>query len=180
MVTTVFFSPHAESTDNARKRASGYADVDLSPRGVEDALALARHYSAIELDAVFCSDLRRATRTAALLFGERGLSIQADARLREFDYGQLTQCPVAQMENEIPNRLEVSFPGGENVVQAIQRVVVCLNEILHRHVGQRLVIIGHRATRYGIEYLHRGVSVAQLIHEPWEWREIPIWQYQFE
>jgi hypothetical protein len=39
-------------------------------------------------------------------------------------------------------------------------------------------VIGHRATRYGLEYWCGDVSLEEIVRTPWQWREIPIWRYE--
>lgn len=173
---TIFYSPHATSVDNEARRASGHADVPLSARGQEEAAALGQHYAANKLDAIYCSDLQRATVTAALAFGARGLPIIPDARLREFDYGDLTQHP--RDEFTLEQYLTEPFPGGESVAQAVQRVGDCLRAILRDRDGQTVVVIGHVATYYGIAYWCGTASLAEIVAAPWEWRDVPIWRFE--
>src|SRR5258708_3238455 len=101
---TIFYSPHMTSVDNEAKPASGHADIPLSPLGRKLAQELGQHYAQKTLDAIFHSDLQRATTTAQLAFAERGLPLVPDARLREYDYGEMTQYTVEQVEQEFPRR----------------------------------------------------------------------------
>ncbi len=94
---TLFYSPHMTSVDNEAGRASGHADVPLSPAGQQLAQKLGQHYATKGLDAIFCSDLRRAATTAQIAFAPRALPIMPDAHLREYDYGDLTQAPIARV-----------------------------------------------------------------------------------
>jgi broad specificity phosphatase PhoE len=100
------------SVDNEAKRASGHADVPLSARGREEARELGAHYASIALDGIYCSDLQRAVTTARITFAGRRLPIIPDARLREYDYGELTRFPVAQVEQAFLRRLREPFPHG--------------------------------------------------------------------
>src|SRR5260370_32186501 len=99
---TLFLSPHMTSVDNEAERASGHADVPLCELGRQEAHELGQHYATKPLDAVFCSDLQRAVVTSQIAFADRGLPIIPDARLREYDYGDMTQYPLAQVEPEFP------------------------------------------------------------------------------
>src|SRR5262245_30912748 len=101
----LLYSPHMTSVDNEAKRASGHADVPLSDAGRQQAKELGKHYAAVGLDAIFCSDLQRALTTTQIAFGERQISITPDARPREYDYGELTQHPVSEVEKEFPRRI---------------------------------------------------------------------------
>ncbi len=174
---TVYYSPHATSVDNEAGRASGHADAPLTERGRHSALALARHYAAIRVDAVFCSDLRRAADTAVLVFGEGSAPITPDARLREFDYGTLTQAPVAHVEAEFPLRISAPFPHGESMVDVAERLGAFLRDTLAAYDGGTVAVIGHRGTKWGLDYWCGQLSLERIALTPWTWREVPIWRY---
>ena len=118
----VFYSPHATSVDNEAKRASGHADVPLSSLGRRQAQELGQHYATETLDAVFSSDLQRATTTAQIAFANRGLPLAPDARLREYNYGDMTQHPIEQVEAEFPRRVISPFPHGESLQMVVQDI----------------------------------------------------------
>jgi broad specificity phosphatase PhoE len=175
---TLFYSPHMTSVDNEAGRASGHADVPLSVLGRQLAQELGQHYATEALDAVFCSDLQRASTTAQIAFSGRNLPLIPDARLREYDYGALTHYPTAQVEEEFPLRITEPFPNGESLLLVVQRVGAFLRDVLHEYDGKTIVVIGHRATRYGLEYWCGDVSLEEIVRTPWQWREIPIWRYE--
>jgi len=166
------------SVDNETRRASGHADVPLSDLGRQQARELGQHYAAEAPDAIFCSDLQRAVLTAQIAFSDRALPIVPDARLRECDYGDLTQYPVARVEEEFPLRLTKPFPRGESLLMVVQRVGAFLRDVLREYDGKTIVVIGHRATKYGLEYWCGDVSLEDIVRTPWEWREVPIWRYE--
>ncbi len=174
---TLFYSPHMTSVDNEAGRASGHADVPLSALGRRQAQELGQHFAAEALDAIFYSDLQRASTTARLAFSDRELPLVPDARLREYDYGDLTQYPVARVEEEFPRRITEPFPNGESLLMVVQRVGAFLWDVLRGYDGKTIVVIGHRATRYGLEYWCGDASLEEIVRTPWEWREIPIWRY---
>jgi broad specificity phosphatase PhoE len=175
---TLFYSPHMTSIDNETGRASGHADVPLSTNGRQQAQELRQHYAAEAIDAVFCSDLQRALTTAQIAFSSRTLPLVPDARLREYDYGDLTQYPVAQVEKEFSQRITETFPHGESLLMVVQRVGAFLRDVLQQYEGETVVVIGHRATRYALEYWCDNASLEEIVATPWEWREIPIWRYE--
>jgi len=175
----IFYSPHMTSTDNEAKRASGHADVPLSPAGRERARELGQHYAIEALDAIFHSDLQRAATTTQIAFAGRGISLIPDARLREYDYGDLTQHPIEQVEAEFPLRIMEPFPHGESLLMVVQRVGAFLRDALLDYDGKTIGVIGHRATKYGLEYWYGDASLEQIVNTEWEWRDIPIWCYEF-
>src|SRR6185437_1259411 len=142
---TLFYSPHMTSVDNEARRASGHADVPLSEAGRQRARELGQQYADVALDAVFASDLQRAAATAALAFAGRGVPIALDARLREYDYGEMTQHQVAEVEAEFLRRIAEPFPGGESLEMVVARVGAFLREVWGAYDAQSVVVIGHRA-----------------------------------
>ncbi len=169
------FETHATSSDNEAGLASGWRDVDLSERGVRQAIELGTRYAADLPALVLTSDLRRASRTADLAFGPH-VPIRRDARLRECDYGQLTGTPVASIEALRAGAVATPFPGGESYRQATARVRHCLADLAGAWPGGWVLVIGHRATHYAIEHLLAGVALEAAVTAPWQWQ--PGWTYE--
>jgi alpha-ribazole phosphatase/probable phosphoglycerate mutase len=176
-VLTVYYTPHATSVDNEAGRASGHADVPLSALGRQQAAQRGRDYADIALDAVFCSDLQRAHTTAQIAFAARGLPIIPDPRLREFDYGDMTQIPHTELH--LDQRITKPFPNGESVTDAVRRMGDWLSEVLRDHDGKTILAIGHRATRNALEYWSGDAELEDIISAHWEWCDVPVWRYEF-
>lgn len=175
---TLFYSPHAQSVDNEIGRASGYADVPLSDLGRQQAQELGHHYTTEALDAIFCSDLQRASTTAEIAFPKRAQFLVRDARLRECDYGDMTQHPFVQVAAERARRITEPFPNGESIFMVVQRTGAFLRDVMQEYDGKTILAIGHGATKYGLAYWCGNTSLETLIHAPSEWRDIPIWRYE--
>ncbi|HKV44307.1 MAG TPA: histidine phosphatase family protein [bacterium] len=175
---TLFYSPHAASVDNEAGRASGHADVPLSAIGCRQAHVVGRHYAMKALHAVFCSDLQRAYTTAEIAFSGRGLPIARDARLRECDYDDLTQCPTTQLEEALARHITEPFPNGQSVVIVAWGVGDFLRHLLREHDGKTIAVIGHRTTRYGLDYWCGDASLEEIVRARWEWRDIPVCCYE--
>jgi broad specificity phosphatase PhoE len=175
---TLFYSPHMTSIDNEAGRASGHADVPLSERGQQLALELGQHYATKKPDAVFCSDLQRASRTGQIAFSRRSVPRFTDARLRETDFGDLTQHPPTELDEE--QHIREPYPNGESLLMAVERVGSFLHDIMREYDDQTIVVIGHKATKWGIEYYCGDATLEEVIHTPWEWRDVPIWQYTLD
>ncbi len=171
----IVFEAHATTPDNEQKKASGHNDVELSPLGEEQARELGARWIDTHFDAVFCSDLSRAYRTAEIAFDGRNIPIIKDARLRECDYGDWTGRPSKEVEEERPNRITDPFPGGECYADTSFRVLSFLNEISQTHDGKTVMIIGHRATQYGLERWINAVPLKVSVSTHWVWQ--PGWTY---
>jgi 2,3-bisphosphoglycerate-dependent phosphoglycerate mutase len=173
-MTHLYFETHATSLDNEAGRASGWHDVDLSPAGEAQARALGARYEGVGLDAVHCSDLWRAWRTAELAFGDR-VPVVRDIRLRECDYGDLTRASVADVDRLRLTHLSTPFPGGESYEQVVARTRAFLDDVVPSHGGRPLLVIGHRATFFALEHLLRGRPLAEVVADPFQWQA--GWQY---
>jgi alpha-ribazole phosphatase/probable phosphoglycerate mutase len=176
-VVTINFEPHATSFDNEYHVASGHHDVDLSPLGEEQAKELGRRRAGEHFEAVFCSDLKRSYRTAELAFSRR-FPIITDARLRECDYGSFTRRPKAEVDTEVPKRIVAPFPNGESYEQVTARMRSFLKDLLRNYDGKTVMIIGHRATQYGLDHWIKGMPLNEVLTAPWKWQ--PGWAYYLE
>ena len=63
---------------------------------------------------------------------------------------------------------------------AVQRVGNFLQEVVRDYDSKTIIIIGHVATKYGLEYWSSSDSLEDIVQASWEWRDIPIWHYQFD
>ena len=174
-MVTIIFEAHGTTVDNEAKRASGHSDSPLSALGEEQARTMGERYKDEEFDAIFCSDLARSYRTAEIAFSGRRMRIKKDARLRECNYGDLTGSSSETIENERPKRIHEPFPNGESYEQAAERIKSFLNDLVSKYDGKQVLIIGHRATQYGLMHLIDGVPLEKVVAAPWEWQ--PGWVY---
>jgi broad specificity phosphatase PhoE len=173
----IIFESHATSLDNERGLASGHYDVDLSELGEQQASQLGERHKGEHFDAIFVSDLKRSFETGELAFG-KSFPIIKDSRLRECDYGDLTRKPDTEIASAKAKYIHEPFPGGESYVQVAERMKSFLQDLLKNYDGKKVMIIGHRATQYGLEHWINGVQLKQAITAPWHWQ--PGWEYKLK
>ena len=174
MAVEIIFEAHGTTHDNEAHRSSGHNDVELSALGIQQSKEMGERYKNENFNAIFCSDLQRSYKSAEIAFGSR-FPIIKDARLRECDYGDLTGHPSEEVDIEKPKRIHEPFPNGENYEQASERMRSFLQELLRDYDGKRVMIVGHRATQYGLEHWIKGRSLKEVISAPWKWQ--PGWSY---
>ncbi|HRH32796.1 MAG TPA: histidine phosphatase family protein [bacterium] len=174
---SIVFEPHGTTIDNEAHRASGHNDVELSPLGIQQSKEMGERYKDDHFDAIFCSDLQRAYKSAEIGFRDKWPIIK-DARLRECDYGDFTQHPSSEVDVQKPLRISEPFPHGESYEQASERMKSFLQDIKKNYDGKKIMIIGHRATQYGLEYWINKVPLEKIIITPWKWQ--PGWMYQLD
>lgn len=177
MAITLVFETHSITVDNEQGRATGWLPGQLSERGRALARELGRRRSGDQITAVFSSDLARATETASAAFDGSAIPLLYDWRLRECDYGQRNGMPAAELHASRREHLDQPYPGGESWQQAITRVGRFLHDLPLRWEGQRILIIGHVATRWGLDHYLNGMPLEDLIEQDFAWQE--GWEYQF-
>ena len=177
MPVTIIFESHGTTADNERHLASGWADVELSDLGVKQSKEMGERYSNYHFDAIFCSDLQRSYKGAEIAFGNK-FPIIKDSRLRECDYGDLAQHLSQEVDPEKPKRISEPFPNGESYKQTSERMKNFLQDLLKNYGGKKVMIIGHRATQYGLEHWIKKISLQEIIAAPWKWQ--PGWEYILE
>jgi 2,3-bisphosphoglycerate-dependent phosphoglycerate mutase len=170
------FETHSTTVDNELGCATGWLPGRLSEQGLIQARRLGRRRSGDQVTAVFSSDLARAAQTVSAAFAESAIPVLYDWRLRECDYGSANGMPVAELHAGRREHLDRPYPGGESWRQAITRVGRFLGDLPLRWNGQRVLVIGHVATRWGLEHFLNGVLLEDLVEQDFAWQE--GWEYR--
>lgn len=176
MPIEIVFETHALSEDNERGIATGWLPGRLSARGRQNAAQMGERRRDDQIAAVFTSDLRRASQTAQIAFGDTDIPILYDWRLRECDFGERNGTPAVEIHKDREEYIDQPYPGGESHRQAVHRVTGLLTDLPTRWAGQRLMIIGHLATYRALEHLINHATLEELIATRFTWREHG-WEY---
>ncbi len=174
---SVVFETHSITEDNERGIATGWLPGRLSAQGRSLAHQLGERRRDDGIVAVFSSDLGRAMETASIAF-ESAVPVLYDWRLRECDYGELNGTSAGQLHAQLATYLDRPYPRGESWQQAVARVGRFLADLPLRWAGTRVLIIGHIATRWGLEHFLNGVSLEALAAAPFRWQE--GWEYRLD
>jgi phosphoserine phosphatase len=164
-VTIVLLARHGQSDWNATRRWQGHADRPLTQKGRAQATALAERLAHIELEAVYSSDLRRASDTARVVAEAQGLELAQLPELREVDVGAWSGLTREEAEERFPEgfaRWREGFPGwddGENYDDMAQRVIGAVVEIALAHEGGRVLVVSHGGPIRAIHAAALGLDV---------------------
>ncbi len=109
---------HGESVGNQQRLFSGWSQMPLTEKGMDQARATHEKVKDLSFDRVFSSDLLRAIQTAQLVLPGKEPILDPD--LRESDVGSLTDRSVDACLQEYGDRIpysrmyrEFSYFGGE-------------------------------------------------------------------
>jgi 2,3-bisphosphoglycerate-dependent phosphoglycerate mutase len=135
-MATLVLVRHGESQWNLENRFTGWVDVPLSPKGIEEARQAGRKLKkeGIRFDVAYTSDLKRAQHTLALILEEldrKDLPVQKDQALNERHYGDLqglNKQETAQKFGDEQVKIwrrsyDVPPPGGESLKDTAARTL---------------------------------------------------------
>jgi 2,3-bisphosphoglycerate-dependent phosphoglycerate mutase len=171
----IVFETHSITEDNENGVATGWLPGRLSERGRGLARELGGRRRRDGLAAVITSDLRRAIETSDIAFEDASLPVFRDWRLRECNYGRLNGTAAALVHSDRRRHLDAPYPGGESWGEAVNRVESSLIDVRTLFDGQRVLVIGHMATRWALERLVNERTLAELATEEFRWQA--GWRY---
>ena len=151
MAVQIVYETHATTLDNENGIATGWLPGDVSATGRDNARELGRRRRDDGLDLVITSDLARAVQTVEIAFTGAHVPVLTDPRLREVDYGDLNGAPVDVVHRQRRDRVDKPFPGGQRYREATESVSTLLDELLRDRDGQRVLLVGHVATRLALD-----------------------------
>ncbi|MFO0766727.1 MAG: 2,3-bisphosphoglycerate-dependent phosphoglycerate mutase [Nitrospiraceae bacterium] len=147
---------HGESQWNLENRFTGWVDVPLSPKGVEEAKAAAQKLSGYRFDRAFSSVLARANETMRLILeslGQTTIPIEKDKALNERMYGELQGLNKAETAKKYGDEqvkiwrrsYDVRPPGGESLKDTAERVLPYYESRIKPYVlkGETILIAAH-------------------------------------
>ena len=150
MSVKIMYYVHGTTTDNELHVSSGWKNVELSPKGIEQSFALKEKVPMDKIDVVFCSDLKRAVVSANNIFGGVKEIIE-DSRIRECNYGDLDGKDTSLVKYE--EHIQVPFPNGESLKDVEERIKDFLNSIKEKYDGKTVALVAHKAPQLAIEVL---------------------------
>lgn len=151
---SIYLLRHGQTPYNADgNRYCGRTDLALTDKGIQQAEAVYQRMKGLPLDAVYSSPLSRARRTAELATGWE--KVRTDDRLIEIDFGSWENKTREEFVAEDPGSWarwiddpEHNRAGntGESGGEVIKRLDGFYSEMLIRHAGQTILVVGHNGT----------------------------------
>ena len=149
---------HGQSEWNLKNLFTGWADPDLTEKGVAEAKGAGEQLKAkgLEFDIAFTSLLSRAQRTLTLMLdklGQSSLETIKDQALNERDYGDLVGLNKDDAREKWGNEqvhiwrrsYDIPPPGGESLKDTAERVLPYFEaNILPRVLkGEKVIVAAH-------------------------------------
>jgi probable phosphoglycerate mutase len=152
--TRILLVRHGGTTATADDRFAGSSDVPLSADGARQCELLGERLKSVRIAAAYCSHMRRAIDSAAIIATPQGVAPVALAALREIDHGHWEGVPHREVETRFADEyrawsadpLNTVIPGGENGSAVLARAAPALDRIVRDHAGQTVLVVSHKAT----------------------------------
>ena len=153
--TRIFLVRHGQTSWNlgaGQVRYRGQTDIPLDEVGHAQARALAVRLADEPVSGIYTSPLQRAVQTAQPTAEGHALPVVPHPGLLDMNLGEwqgLTHTEAARRYPEIHRRwLEapqaVMLPGGENLAAVLERGKAAVTELLARHAGETVLLVGHQ------------------------------------
>ena len=156
MTHKVILVRHGQSTYNLENRFTGWKDVPLTNKGINEAVQCAKLLTNIKFNICYTSNLKRAQNTLSLIL--KGINqypeIIKNKALNERDYGDLigknkldTANKYGDKQVEIWRRsYDIPPPGGESLKMTCERVIpyfknIILKNIISNNYNNGLIVV---------------------------------------
>jgi alpha-ribazole phosphatase len=104
-----------------------------------------------KIDAVYSSDLKRASATAEIIVSPHQLTVTPLSELREFDYGELEGLTLEEAHRDYPEFSKsakerspaLRFPGGESLAEMGERVDKFIEKLKEHMPDDTILIVIH-------------------------------------
>ncbi len=155
---------HGQSQWNLENRFTGWEDVPLTSKGIEEAKTAGHILSKnnIDIDIIFSSILKRANKTAELaikemnlgnLWDDKKLIMRRDLSLNERDYGDLVGLNKEETTKKFGKdqvhlwrrSYDVPPPGGESLKNVVERVKPFFSNFIQPEItrGKNVLVVAH-------------------------------------
>jgi probable phosphoglycerate mutase len=149
--TQVIIVRHGETEWNLKGIRQGHLDSRLTTKGMAQAKALGARLGREKFTSLYSSDLGRAVETAQEIANVTGHAIVTDERLRERHLGIFQGLNADEISAKYAEERRLMrtegpgyvIPGGESMVQQVERNIACLNELAANHQREQIVVVTH-------------------------------------
>jgi broad specificity phosphatase PhoE len=126
---------------------------------------------------VISSDLSRAAHSAKLAWGDTGIPLLQDSRIRECNYGDLNG-KLSEVVEPLQEDVKTRFPNGENYEDVEIRIKDFLNYLKENFDGKTVAIVAHKAPQLVLDHILKGWSWEECFER--DWRKTKSWQAGWE
>ena len=150
--TEVIFVRHGETDFNKANLYFGHLDPELNETGINQILNTKETLKKIEdeIDIVFCSPLKRCSKSMELL-ELKNISKIFEESFKELSFGVFEGKTYEEIKEKYPNKIDemrnnwkkFKAEKGESLEELLDRTIEKLEEIMIKYENKKILIIAH-------------------------------------
>jgi len=149
--TRIHLIRHGQVEGHGQPRYNGQTDVALTDLGIEQYHLLKERLADTPISACYTSDLTRCVTGASIICGQFAIDPVRRSELRELNIGVWEGLTWKEIQANWPEEWQARLadlvnyrvPQGENLLDVQARVMPVIREIVERHKGQEVLVVGH-------------------------------------
>ena len=149
--TRIHLISHGQVEGHEQKRYNGQTDVALTDLGIEQYHRLKEYLADTTISACYTSDLNRCITGADIICRQFVIEPVRRSELRELNIGVWEGLTWQEIQSTWPEEWQARLadlvnyrvPQGENLLDVRVRVMPVIGEIIERHQGQEVLVVGH-------------------------------------
>jgi broad specificity phosphatase PhoE len=137
---------HGETEENRLHIVQGQRAGQLSERGKQEVLEVAKKLKDVKFDAIYSSDLLRCKDTVIPIHNyHKDVPLRYSKAVREISFGRLEgmPSPFFKFTIRIGAALNLKAPGGENWGDLKRRVIPFLNQVYSEYPNGNILVVTH-------------------------------------
>lgn len=171
-MTRLHLIRHGQVQGFEQRRYNGHADVALTDLGVEQYHLLKDRLADSHISACYSSDLTRCRIGAGIICEQFGVEPTFRSELREVNIGVWESLTWQEIQSRWPEEWQARLndlvnyrvPQGENLLDVEARLMPVVREILERHRGQEILLVGHGGVNRIILLAAIGAPLAKMFN----------------
>ncbi|MBO9597229.1 MAG: histidine phosphatase family protein [Cohnella sp.] len=168
--TTIYIARHGQTEWNTRRKFQGHNDSPLTELGVKQAEWLGDSLRREVFDLIYSSSSPRAVRTAEIVAGARGISIETCDEFKEINLGIWEGMDQGEAERVYPEQFHnfwkdpeaFRVPNGETFHDVSERAIGKLLQVVTENPGRSILVVTHTVV----------VKLIMAYFEQREWKDL--------
>ncbi len=149
---SIYFARHGQTVWNVENKICGATDIELTPKGHEQAEELGRIIAKqkLRIDEILYSPLVRAAETARHIGEITGIPMRVEERLREQNFGKYESTPRDGEEFKKAKTDFINhFDGGETMLHLCSRIYGLLDQL--KNQPKTYLLVAHNGIARAVQ-----------------------------
>ena len=154
MANTFYIVRHGQTNWNILGKTQGHGNSDLTEKGENQALELAKAIKEYPIDFIYSSDLGRAVQTAEIIGNTIGVDVEETPALREMGFGDWEGLLIEEIKKDHAKTYETwrnqphlaDIPNGETLHIIKDRVDGFIKDLNEKYDSKHILLVSHSVT----------------------------------